>query len=235
MNLRITAFGQSSKLTIKERAEKVLELHKKFCDIVQVFRWKVYYSKTITINMQEPSLAYPEIFKQVKKGLNAKVANPIRYKENDIADITSNCWFYNLDTKSFNVQYSIGYPSNYFPSIIMTVENITNEEIFTEEIIFKISKLFIEEWHPYMLCVTDPEYFHKISKASELPIPWTGWFTYISNELKPLPKNIKFKTEQVNKGQLIWTTNELFNVDNAEHVKNALELESIFQNAGIRI
>jgi len=235
MNLRITAFGQSPKLTIRERAEKVFALHKKFCDIVQLHQWKLYNSKTIVIDMRDQSSAFPEIYKQVKKGLNAKVAKPIRYQENDIADITSNCWFYNLNSKSFNAQYSIGYPSDYFPSILMTIENITDHVLFSKETIVKISKLFIEEWQPYTLCVTDSKYFHDLSKASEFHTPWTGWFTFLSNDLKQLPKNLKFKVDELATGRVVWTTDEYFSVDNENHVQNALELENIFLRAGIRI
>ena len=71
MNLRITAFGQSPKLTIKERADKILALHRKVCDIVQVYQWKVYNSKTVVVDMRDEPAFSPEIYKQVKKGLNA--------------------------------------------------------------------------------------------------------------------------------------------------------------------
>jgi hypothetical protein len=235
MNLLLTAFGQSPKLTIKERAEKIIELHGKFCDIVGVYEWKLYNPKTAIIDIRNIEASYSEIYKQVKQGLNTAVTKPIRYKENDIADISSHCWFYNLNSKSFNALYTIGYPSKYVPSIVMTVENITDPNIFTKEIILKVAKLFVSEWKPYTLSVTDKEYFHRISKASELKTPWTGWFTYLSDELKPLPTNIKFKTQKEDNGVIVWTTDEYFKADNTDHIKNALELENIFSKAGIRI
>lgn len=167
--------------------------------------------------------------------MNAKVVKPIRYQENDVADITRSCWFYNLDNQSFNAQYSIGYPSDAFPSLIMTVDNITDKNIFSKEVILKISNLFIEQWNPYMLCVTDRKYFLDISKASELHTPWTGWFTYLSEDIKQLPKDLDFKIEDYFRGKIIWTTDEYFSVENNLHVQNALALENLFYKNSVLI
>jgi hypothetical protein len=251
MDLMLRAFGQSGKFTLKERANLIMLLHRQVSDLIGQYEWKVVDKKTIWIDIRDIDSSYPNVLKGVKSGLNAKVVNPIRYKEDDIADITSSCWFSNKSHKDHSVRYSIGYPSRGgFPALSIGIDNIRNENIFTKEIIHNLSLLFIKAWKPDFLCVTDRTYFHKISKATEKKIPWTGWFTYLSNDLVNqkskknfLGKILSFKETNLNRiglnriedvndiGKIYWTCDEYFNSENQNLVDIALKLEEYFYKA----
>lgn len=235
MNLRITAFGQSPQLTIRQRAEKIMSRHSKFCDIVELYEWEILNRKTDYIDIRNTDVAYPAIYQQTKAGLNAKVVNATRYKEDDIADIPSTCGFYRIKARGINVSYSIGYPSIHYPTLRISVERITDQNLFNKDSILKISKLFIDEWNPCMLCVTDPKYFHDISQVHKLDIPWTGWFTYLHNELVSQSIDFGTDTEQLLNGKLIWTTESYFDPTNNEHIKRAQNLEALFEKHNIRL
>lgn len=250
MSLILKAFGQSAKYSIKERAEIIIDLHSKVCKLLGHYDWKLYNSKTVEIDIRDIENCFQHVISQVKKGLNAKVVRPIRYKDDDIADITSNCRFYNTEIDSFDIDYSIGFPSYYgFPAKSFGIKNIKDEKLFTKEKIIEIAKLVIETWKPDTLCVTNSSFLHELSKSNEYGTPWTGWFTYVSNEIEPnesktiisiiKPKSINRQLEKLNLakiesifglGKIYWVCDERFDDKNIEHVNKALELEKYFKN-----
>ncbi len=241
MNLTLTAFGQSKKYTIRERTDLIINFHKKISDIIGQNDWKIYNKKTAIINICDYQKAYPEIYTQVKQGLNSKLVKPIRYKEDDIADITSSCNFYNIDKNSFNVEYSLGYPSNIFPSFRFGITSMTDQELFTKDKILEIAHLVIRNWNPEMLCVTNPDFFHTISKSHKHGTPWSGWFTYVSKSLEPNHKNksgnidIASIIDIQGYGKIYWVTDDMFDMRNKEHILKALTLEKYFLDNEIKM
>ena len=253
----LRAFGQSEPYTLRERTNRILDLHEQFSCLVGHFNWKVLNKKTVEIDVREKQTAYPVVLQKVKQGLNAKVVNPIRYKEDDTADVPSSCTFLSNEYKDYRLTYPLGYPSHYgYPGLSICIDNMHDEQLFNKERVEQIAKLFVTSWKPEMLCVTDREYFHNISKASENRVPWTGWCTYISNGLlerahsqRGLLKNFfspglnhtidrlaDFETETIEGlGKLIWTGVEPFTQVNKEQVNKAIKLELYFIENKIRL
>jgi hypothetical protein len=242
MNLTLKAFGQSEKYTIKERAKRVLDFHKVICEMLGHFEWKVYNKKTALIDIRDSANSYPDIYSQVKKGLNAKVVKPIRYKEDDIADITSSCNFYNTLKDSYDIEYSLGYPSGRFPAFKFGITNMKDHELFTREKILEIVDLVIKTWKPEMLCVTNPDFFHAISKTHKNGTPWSGWFTYVAESIEPKQSDIDTKSLDIARievfdkhGKIYWVTDEMFEERNKEHILKALSLENYFMDNNIKM
>ncbi|MBN1184595.1 MAG: immunity 52 family protein [Bacteroidales bacterium] len=240
MKLLLKAFGQSEKYTIRERAELLMDFHKLISEKLGHFDWKIYNRKTARINILDYDNSFPAVYTQVKQGLNACAVKPIRYKEDDIAEITSMCNFHNTINDSFGIEYTLGFPSNRFPAFVFGITNMKDQELFTKEKILEIVDLVIKTWKPEMLCVTNPDYFHSISKAptSKSPkkgIPWSGWFTYVSESIEPKQSEIKMQSLNISRiemiegyGKIYWVTEEIFDERNKEHILKALSLEDYF-------
>jgi len=94
MGLLLRAFGESAELTIKKRARLILDIHLEVSSILQNYKWTLLNRKTAVIDIREKEESYHVVLSQVKQGLNAKVSKPIRYKEEDTADISNKCDFY---------------------------------------------------------------------------------------------------------------------------------------------
>lgn len=239
MDLSLTAFGQSDKFTLKERSEIIMEFQSSICELLNQYTWKVYNNKMELVDFQNYNESLSIVYKQIKKGLNTGAVKIIRFKQGDIAPITSNCSFVNPNRDSFNIDYSIGYPSDWFPAFRFRLTNMKDENLFTKQLLYKISLLVIEKFKPEMLCVTSPKFFHSKSIAP-LPkspikgIPWSGWFTYVSDEVlnKSNMTTSKIDVERIEKleglGQIYWISERQFDENNSEHIERAQKLEQYF-------
>lgn len=235
--LLLRAFGESEALTLHERTEIILNVQNEISSILQHYEWALYNKKTVVVNIKDRENAYPLVFTQVKKGLNAKVAKPIRYKEEDIAGISSSCNFYeskNL-TKGAIINYRLGYPAKAFDGFMFGIENINESMTFSKEQLQRIIELIVVRFKPLFLSLVEEDFFHNISKASENELPWTGCLTYVSNKVTETEIPKKFKAVPFKGlGQIVYTYKDdpygSYIVDR----DLALELEQFFIDNNIR-
>lgn len=256
MNLMLKAFGQSEDLILRDRALKVMDLHLKLSNLLEIYTWRIFKKKYELFDIRNTEKAFELIYWKIKSGLNSKVANPIHYKETDYCKYTSSCWIEQVFPNDFRIEFSLGAHGYYgYPPMMVGINPIKDNTKFPIDKLNDIARLFIREWKPEFLCVTDRDYFHKVSKASEHDLAWTGGYTFLSKGLlerrpmKVLQKlfNPKFDViseiekngfdiENINDlGYLIWVTKEVFDGNNSEHVSKALRLEKIFLKNDIKI
>lgn len=235
MELFLRAFGNSKKLTIKERAEEVNQIHLKVSEILAIDSWFLWSKTKTTLNIKDTQLSFPLIYAEVKSGLNTGLATRTRYKDDDIADISSSCIFHTDSIKDLSIKYEIGYPSSNISSgLKICIDNIQK---LSEEKIMALSKLFIKEWKPESLTVTEDDFFHEVSKAYDLKVPFTGWFTYLSYDIlnQDFIDSISTKKNEIeNIGLMYFISNHPFDIKDKESVSKALDFERELKKHNIK-
>jgi len=225
----LSAFKPAENLTLAERAERILSQQRFIADELQ--RWTWFLTDKTEIDIRDDA-CYDLIYKQAKKGMNAKMVKITRYQPGDIPDTQSTCLFFitkKFYPEPFSVSHRLGYYGNYDKNESIGVKHFANaEHLNNQGTITGLFEAIESKYKPRELYVTTEEYFHNHSKTPN-DTPRTGWITYLDNSIKlPKSKPDFCKVIQRPLGTIFQTTEGLFDDGNPKHIDNALRLEQWF-------
>jgi len=232
----LRAFKPAENLTIAQRAERILLQQRFIADELKIWAW--YLTDKTEIDIRDDA-CYDLIYKQAKKGLNAKLVKITRYQPNDIADAQSTCMF--LTSPKFIpvpliITHKLGYCGRYNESETIGFDHFINEESLNNEtVLSSLVDRIITEYKPRELYLSTTKYFHDVAKTPD-DIAWTGWITYLDNSINlPKLKPDFCQTEQKQTGMLFKTSANMFDDSNPEHVDTALRLEQWFTQNKVKV
>lgn len=230
----LRAIKPAENLTLAQRTERILSQQRFISDELKTWAW--FLTDKTEIDIRDDACKHL-IYKQVKKGLNAKMVKIIRYQPDDIPDAQSSCIFIiskKFYPEPFIVSHRLGYYGEYSKTESINVDQFIREKhLNNEPTITALIERILKEYKPRELYLSSKEYFHNYSNTPETE-PWTGWITYLDNSIH-LPKSKpKFcKVNQTPSGTIFQTTDDLFDENNPEHIKNALRLEKWFKDNNV--
>lgn len=221
-------------LNLIERAELIYDLHLKICNFLNIEIFNIGGGAKFSLNQKSEIIQ--KILKKFKNELRSNTGiKTIEDSHYDQHSSDINCYFTVDKNTSTSFAYSLGAKDDYLNKkmslIIRDYENIALLKTANDVRSFLI--FIVELFNPISIEIIDMRTDNDLNQYYD-DTYWFGWMTYFSNKinLHGLPSEMKME-KLSNGGNLIITTEEIFDPKNNEHALKVRKLANFFKNNGL--
>lgn len=227
----IRVVSKAQQQTIINRSKYIVDKQYLIGSYLNKFDWYLFDKTFIDIRQQEQVSQL--LLKRIKKRIKAHTT--IKDVSDDFLDSISTIdGFYASKKFSADSGLTFSVGTNTESSLLIIKKALCFEKLNSFEEFKQFIIKLIDFFEPKWIEVSDYIFYNDLVKI-ESDEYRLGWMTYFSKDIRlPLiPADIKVE-ELPNGGRLLITADEIFSIENSEHIRKAKLLVDLFRKNGIK-